>query len=109
MPEQQKIILVNDSRLLRSIQKFSTVIEHTAVDWIVLAQRPEEPIPIIINQVLRNQPDLNLMMVATDGSRVRTRWIETHDANLDEKNLQEILATLRQNRSSREPFTGKDI
>ena len=96
MPEQQKIILVNDSRLLRSIlkraiqkdqglrviaevdsiEKFSTVIEQTDVDWILLAQRPDEPIPIIINQVLRDQPDLNLMMVATDGSRVRTRWIE---------------------------------
>jgi DNA-binding NarL/FixJ family response regulator len=122
MSQQQKIILVNDSRLLRSIlkqaiqqdlglrviaevdkiEKFNAVIEQTDVDWIVLAQHSEEPIPTIINQVLSERPDINLMVVATDGSRVRTRWIETHDTNLDKKNLQEILAILRQKRSPHE-------
>jgi DNA-binding NarL/FixJ family response regulator len=116
MPSQRKIVLVNDSRLLRGIlkraiqrdhglqvvaevddlAKFSSVIRQADVDWIILALPPGKPIPTIVDQALREQPKLNLLVMATDGSRVRMRWIEAHETDLDEKNLQELLAILRE-------------
>jgi hypothetical protein len=116
MSAQQSIVLVNGSRLLRGIlrraiqrdtllrvvtevddlAKFSAVIEHVEADWIVLALPPGKSVPAIVDQTLRERPDLNMLVMATDGSRVRMRWIEAHETTLDEKNLQELLTILRE-------------
>ena len=116
MPIQQKIILVDGSRLLRGMlkraierdaglrvvaevddfRKFSTVVNQTDADWLFLTLLPQKPIPEIIDKALRERPSLNLMVMATDGSQVRMRWVETHEVSLDEKNLEEILSVLHE-------------
>ena len=116
MSTQRKIILVNGSRLLRGILKrvierdaslhviaeiddiikVPTVIEHVDTDWIILAIPPQKPIPKIIDQLLRERPELNCLIVATDGSQVRLRRIEAHETPLNKENLEELLAVLRE-------------
>lgn len=113
----QRIVLVNGSRLLRGIlkraierdnnlsvvaevddhAKISSVIKEVKMDWIILALHPQESFPETVDNVLRNQPQLKCLVMATDGSRVRMRWIETHETSLDEKDLEELLTLLREN------------
>ena len=112
MSTQRKIILVDGSRLLRGILKrvierdsslhviaeiddiikVPTVIEHVDTDWIILAIPPQKPIP----KLLRERPELNCLIVATDGSQVRLRRIEAHETPLNKENLEELLAVLRE-------------
>lgn len=119
MPPAKRIVLVDGSRLLRGmlkraierddqlhvvaevdqINKFSSVIRLADADWIFLILPPRTPIPEVINHTLREQPELRLLVMTTDGSRVRMRWIEIHETTLDQKNLGEIMAILRENRN----------
>jgi hypothetical protein len=112
----QKIVLINESRLLRSIlkraiekdndlqvvaevddyKKIPPVIDNVDPNWIVLTLPPKESIPNVINTMLRDKPDLRCLVMAPDGSRVRMKWIETHDISLSEKNLEELLTILRE-------------
>jgi len=112
----QKIILVNESRLLRGIlkraieqdndlhvvaeiddyTKITSVIENADVNWIVLALHPHKSIPDDIDALLRDRPDLRCLVMASDGSHVQMRWIETHDTSLNEKSLEELLTILRE-------------
>lgn len=113
----QRIVLINRSRLLRGILKraierdiglqvvaevddyikISSVIKNADADWIILALQPQESIPEIVDTVLRDRPELRCLVMATDGSQVRMRWIETHETALDEKNLEELFTVLREN------------
>jgi hypothetical protein len=116
MSNQQKIVLVNESRLLRGIlkraierdaglhiiaevdsfAKFPSVIKRAKADWIILALPPGESVPEVVDKVLMEQTNMSLLIMATDGSRVRMRWIEMHESSLDENNLEEILTILRE-------------
>lgn len=117
MPLTKRIVLVDGSRLLRGMlkraierdpqlyvvaevdemEKFPRVIQQADADWIFLTIPPENVIPEVINHTLREHPELRLLVMSTDGSRVRMRWIETHETSLDQKNLKEIIAILREN------------
>lgn len=117
MPLTKRIVLVDGSRLLRGMlkraierdpqlyvvaevdemEKFPRVIQQADADWIFLTIPPENVIPEVINHTLREHPELRLLVMSTDGSRVRMRWIETHETSLDQKNLKEIMAILREN------------
>lgn len=116
MPPVKRIVLVDGSRLLRGmlkraierelqlyvvaevdeLNKIPSVIQHAQADWIFLIIPPGNAIPEIVQQTLREHPELILLVMSTDGSRVRMRWIETHETSLDQKNLKEIMTILRE-------------
>lgn len=115
MTTAQKIVFVDGSRLLRGIFRraiqrdtrlqviseiddmndFSDAIKQVDPDWIFLALPSGQPVPVVIDQTLRERPDLNMLVMDSDGSHLRMRWIETHETSLDEKNLTELLMVLR--------------
>jgi chemotaxis response regulator CheB len=115
MTTPQKIVLVDGSRLLRgmfrrAIQRdsslqviseiddmndFHDAIKKVDADWIFLALPSGRSVPAVVDQTLREQPDLNMLVMDSDGSHLRMRWIETHETPLDEKNLNELLMVLR--------------
>ena len=116
MSKSQKIVLVDGSRLLRGIFKravqrdtrlqviseiddindFSDAIKLVEADWIFLALPSGQSVPAVVDQTLRERPDLNMLVMDADGSHLRMRWIETHETPLDEKNLPELLMVLRE-------------
>lgn len=87
----QKLILISDSCLVRSILKrafrlnhefqvvaevadlagFNSVLDDAEADWMLLAQPLQERIPEKINQALRDCPELRLLVVATNSNRVQ--------------------------------------
>ena len=116
MSTPQKIVFVDGSRLLRGIFKraiqrdtrlqviseiddmhdFPDAIKQVDADWIFLALPSGRSVPAIVDQTLRERRDLNMLVMDSDGSHLRMRWIETHETPLDEKNLTEILMVLRE-------------
>ena len=123
MQIRKKVVLVNGSRLMRGIFKrvidrdeelqvvaevdnfikIPSVLRQAHADWMVLTLPPDKPIPKIIDKVLREQPELNCLIMATDGSCMRMRKIEAHETSLDEKSLDEILEILRKNELGKKP------
>lgn len=116
MSTPQKIVFVEGSRLLRGIFRraiqrdarlqviseiddmndFPDAIKKVDADWILLALPSGRRVPAIVDQTLRERPDLNMLVMDPDGSHLRMRWIETHETSLDEKNLTELLMVLRE-------------
>ena len=116
MTTPQKIVLVDGSRLLRGIFKraiqrddrlqviseiddinnFPDAIKPVEADWIFLALPSGQSVPAVVDQTLRERPDLNMLVMDADGSHLRMRWIETHETPLDEENIPELLMVLRE-------------
>lgn len=98
MLKEQKIILISDSRLVRSILKrafqlshqfqvvaevadlagFGTALDQAQAGWVLLAQPLQADIPEEINQALKDRPDVGLLVVATDSNRVLSESVVGH-------------------------------
>lgn len=113
--QTRRIILTNGARLLlemlkRAIDKASglqvvgeitdlarlpSVIEQTGAQWVIMAFPPEGEMPEMAESLLTAYPSVRIMAVATDGSQVTMKWLESHERTLDGLSLDELIAVLR--------------
>lgn len=114
----QRIILVNNAPLVRGLLKkvidntpgleiimeiedlteFQESVKRADADWAIVLLSPDERVPDLVEQVIREQPSMRFLLMDEDGSHVRMKWNEPHEVPLDEKNLAELLALLGQER-----------
>lgn len=112
----QRIILVNNATLVRGLLKkvidktpgleiimeiedlaeFQESVKRADADWAIVLLSPDERVPDLVEQVIREQPSMRFLLMDEDGSHVRMKWNEPHEVPLDEKNLAELLALLGQ-------------
>jgi len=64
-------------------------------DWTYLLLSPGRKVPISVQDVIEANPEMGLLVMATDGSSVRVRWVEQHEEDLDVEELAEIFDFLR--------------
>jgi DNA-binding NarL/FixJ family response regulator len=113
---KQRIILVNESRLMRDMLKkvinkspgLEIVIELTDLadlpetarqieaEWAIVLLPPDQQVPDLVEQVVKEQQSMRFLLMGVDGSHARMKWNEPHEVPLDEKNLNELLDVLRQ-------------
>jgi two-component SAPR family response regulator len=118
---KQRIILVNNSRLMRDMLKrvisktagleivsdlddlaeFPKTVKKIEADWAIVLLPPDEGVPDLVEQVINEQPSMRFLLMGVDGSHARIKWNEPHEVPLDKKNLQELLALLRTDRQER--------
>jgi DNA-binding NarL/FixJ family response regulator len=118
---KQRIILVNNSRLMRDMLKrviskaegleivsdlddlaeFPEAVKRMEADWAIVLLPPDEGIPDLVEQVINEQPSMRFLLMGVDGSHARIKWNEPHEVPLDKKNLQELLALLQTDRQER--------
>lgn len=118
---KQRIILVNNSRLMRDMLKrvisktagleivsdlddlaeFPETVKQIEADWAIVLLPPDEGVPDLVEQVINEQPSMRFLLMGVDGSHARIKWNEPHEVPLDKKNLQELLALLRTDRQER--------
>lgn len=118
---KQRIILVNNSRLMRDMLKrvisktegleivsdlddlaeFPEAVKRMEADWAIVLLPPDEGIPGLVEQVINEQPSMRFLLMGVDGSHARIKWNEPHEVPLDKKNLQELLALLQTDRQER--------
>ncbi len=113
MPEQ-RIVLANGSRLLRDMlrrimfksdrlevvrevtdqKELPTVIENTNPQWVIVSLSFDNVIPPWVDTFMVSHPSVRFMGFASDGSKVKMKWMEVHEQELDELSLNELIQIL---------------
>lgn len=113
--QPRRIILANGSRFLRDMLKrviekvpdlrvvgevtdlarLSSAILQTDAQWVIVSRPPNGKLPEVVESLLLKHPLVRILSVATDGSQVRMKWLESHEQVLDGSSLDELIAILR--------------
>jgi len=113
MPEQH-IILANGSRLLRDMLKriivksenleivrevtdqkeLPSAIEHSNPEWVIVSLAFDNGIPAWVDNFMAGHPSVRFMAVASDGSKVKMKWLEIHEQELNGLSLSELIHIL---------------
>jgi DNA-binding NarL/FixJ family response regulator len=113
MPEQH-IVLANGSRLLRDMLKriifksdnlevvrevtdqkeLPSVLEHTNPEWVIVSLSFDNVIPPWVDSFMASHPTVRFMGLATDGSKVKMKWLEVHEQELNGLSLNELIHIL---------------
>ena len=113
MPEQ-RIILANASRLLRDMLKriifksdhlelvreitdqkeLPSVIERTNPEWVIISLSYDDGIPAWVDSYMADHPSVRFLGVASDGSKIKMKWLEIHEQELNGLSLNDLLHIL---------------
>jgi DNA-binding NarL/FixJ family response regulator len=113
MPEH-RIILANGSRLLHEMlnrilvktknleivreitdhKKLPTALENSDAEWVIMSLPVEDSLPEWTDTYMVEHPDVRFMAVANDGSWVKTKWMESHEEELDNLSLNDLIHIL---------------
>jgi DNA-binding NarL/FixJ family response regulator len=113
MPEQ-RIILANGSRLLREMlnrillktdnidviqeitnqETLPTSIENADAEWVVMSLPVDGAMPEWVEPYMVDHPHMRFMAVAADGSWVKTKWLESHEEDLNNLTLKDLINIL---------------
>jgi DNA-binding NarL/FixJ family response regulator len=111
---EQRIILANGSRLLRDMLKrvlfksehfevvrevtdqkeLPSAIERTQPEWVILSLSYDNGVPAWVDAFMANHPSVRFMAVAADGSKVKMKWLEIHEQELNGLSLNELIHIL---------------
>jgi len=112
-----RIILANDSRLLRDMlnrillkaehldvvqqvadyENLPAAIQEQDAEWIILSVPADEKIPDWTDAYLLKHPFVKIMTVSPDGSRVKMKWLDKREQDLPNPTLQEFINILEGN------------
>jgi|SRR5215216_5404937 len=113
MPEQ-RIILANGSRLLRDMLKrifyksenlevvrevsdqkeLAAVIEHVNPEWVIVSLSFDDRLPAWVDSFMATHPSVRFMALATDGSKIKMKWLEVHEQELHGLSLPDLIQIL---------------
>jgi hypothetical protein len=111
---EQRIILANGSRLLHEmlnrildktvnlkvVQEISSYeelppeIEKSDAEWVIMSLPVGSNIPKWVEPFIAGHPHMRFMAVASDGSWVKTRWMESHEEELGNLSLKDLIHIL---------------
>jgi hypothetical protein len=80
---------------VRDMERYPETAAQVEADWTYLLLSPEAEIPVVVQETLEANPAMGLLVMATDGSSVRVRWLEQHEEDLEIEALDEIFAVLQ--------------
>ena len=115
---EQKIILVNDSRLLREILKrvidksdglrvvmellhlneLEPAMRTIQPDWVLVSVPDADHTPKALEKIIKKHPGLKMIAVSADGAQVRMKWVEYHEEALDGLSWDDLITILKQNK-----------
>jgi DNA-binding NarL/FixJ family response regulator len=108
------IVLANGSQLMRDmvmriIHKYSTleviqevndpkelpaIIEHTHPEWVILSLSFDNGVPTWVDTFMASHPSVRFMALAADGSKIKMKWLEVHEQELNGLSLNELINIL---------------
>ena len=118
MPEK-RIVLANASRLLRDMLKriihktkdlellgeiadqreLPAGIQNSDPEWVILSLAYDNMIPEWVDGYMAEHPSVRFMAIASDGSKIKMKWLEIHEQELNGPSLHDLLRIL-QNKTS---------
>lgn len=113
---KQRIILANSSRLLREMlnrilrktdslkvvrevsdqKDLPDVIQQDDAEWLIMSLPEDEKMPEWVDVYMMEHPSLHILTVSPDGGRVRLRWLESHEEDLVDPTLDDLILVLEQ-------------
>ena len=129
MSSVQRIILVNSSRLLREMlhvifgktehlqvvrevsdqEELPSAIEKLEAEWLVISIPFDKGIPNWVDHYISEHPFTRLLAVSTDSSKVKMKWLEPHEENLDDLSLDDLIYILENDPNKLEPLHSSSI
>lgn len=114
---EQRIVLANGSRLLRDMLKrilfrsdrlevvqevtdqkeLLSVIEHTSPEWVIVSLSFDDSVPPWVDNFMVSHPSVRFMALATDGSKIKMKWLEVHEQELEGLSLNDLIHILEGN------------
>lgn len=111
---EQRIILANGSRLLhemlsrilfktgnlRVVQEIANhehlprAIEKSDAEWVIISLPADSNMPDWVDHYIVDHPHVRFMAVAADGSWVKMKWLESHEEELDNLSLRDLIHIL---------------
>lgn len=111
---EQRIVLANGSRLLRDMlrriifksenleivrevsdqEELPAVIEHTNPEWVILSLSFDNGVPAWVDAYMANHPSVRFMALAADGSKIKMKWLEVHEQELNGLSLNDLIQIL---------------
>ena len=111
---EQRIILANGSRLLhemlsrilvktgnlRVVQEITnyenlpTAIEKSDAEWVIMSISAKSALPEWVDTYIIGHPHVRFMAVAADGSWIKTKWLESHEEELENLSLKDLIHIL---------------
>ncbi len=113
MPEQ-RIVLANGSRLLRDMLKriifksenlevvrevtdqkeLASVVDSTHPEWVIISLSFDNGVPAWVDGFMASHPSVRFLALATDGSKIKLKWLEVHEQELNGLSLTELIHIL---------------
>lgn len=112
--DAQRIIVANDERLVRQLlrralgrlpdlyvdeasdpARLSALLDCQDVGWAIVSLEPDGRMPKEVEPLLRAHPQLRILGMASDGSRIKLRWTALDESELKGMSLHELLGLLR--------------
>lgn len=111
---EHRIVLANGSRLLRDMLKrilyksdhlevvrevidqkdLPSVIEHTQPEWVILSLSFDNGVPAWVDGFMAAHPSVRFMALAADGSKIKLKWLEVHEQELNGLSLNDLIEIL---------------
>lgn len=114
----QRIILANGSRLLREMlnrilrknkhldvvqvpdhHNLPSAIEQQEAGWVIVSLPIDNPAPEWIDTYMRQHPYIRFLTVSADGGLIKMKWLESHEEDLSNLSLPDLIHILESDRS----------
>lgn len=115
----QRIILENQSRLLREMLKHAIdknpslhtvgqvadlarllwLIEQTDPEWVIVSLSPDGNMPEAADQVLQQHSTVRILGMTIDGSQAKVKCVPSREKSLGHLSLRELIAVLAGDRA----------
>lgn len=110
----KRIILADGSRLLREMllrvlfkadnlevvqevtnyKDLPSAIEQFDPEWVIMSLPSDHIIPDWVDNYIASRPSVRFLAVATDGSKIKMKWLEPHEEDLGDLSLKDLLHIL---------------
>jgi DNA-binding NarL/FixJ family response regulator len=114
---EQRIVLANASRLLRDMLKrildrsdkltiihevtdqkeLPSVLEQTHPEWVIMSLAYDDRVPAWVDTFMASHPSIRFMGFSMDGSKIKVKWLEVHEQELNNLSLNDLMQILENN------------
>jgi hypothetical protein len=71
-----------------------SVIEHTNPEWVIVSLSYDNGVPAWVDSFMASHPSVRFMALASDGSKIKMKWLEVHEQELNGLSLHELIQIL---------------
>jgi hypothetical protein len=75
-------------------KELPAVIEHTHPEWVILSLAFDNGVPAWVDAFMASHPSVRFLALAADGSKIKLKWLEVHEQELNGLSLNELIHIL---------------